>query len=202
VAPLAAAILLVAASVDKSLSRVIILPFAGLLVVGLGFSQFITGFVLTPYRTAPKWTQTVPVAVGVPETILNLDPASAECIEKTKAALADAGFKPGDDILALYGLPGLVYAVGGVSPRKPWFFDDHGQTGDQENLRALKSIPIERLKEAFLLRTNRDERVDYQLGHCGVSFSKNFQVIDQVKFPFKNRSVEIFKPLFKNTREM
>jgi hypothetical protein len=202
VAPLAAAILLVAASVDKSLSRVIILPFAGLLVVGLSFSQFITGFVLAPYRTAPKWTQTVPVAVGVPETIINLDPASAECIEKTKAALADAGFKPGNDILALYGLPGLVYAVGGVSPRKPWFFDDHGQTGDEENLRALKSIPIERLKEAFLLRTNRDERVDYQLGHCGVSFSKNFQVIDQVKFPFKNRSVEIFKPLFKNTREM
>ena len=202
VAPLAAAILLLAASVDKSLRRVIILPFAGLLVVGLSFSQFITGFVLTPYRTGPKWTQTVPVAVGVPETIINLDTDSAECIEKTKAALADAGFKPGNDILALYGLPGLVYAVGGVSPRKPWFFDDHGQTGDQENLRALKGIPIERLKEAFLLRTNRDERVDYQLGHCGVSFSKNFQVIDQVKVPFKNRSVEIFKPLFKNTREM
>lgn len=202
VAPLSAAILLLAASLDKSLRRVVILPFAGLLIVGLSFCQFITGFVLMPYRTAPKWTQTVPVAVGVPATILNLDTASAECIEKTKSALVDAGFKPGDDILALYGLPGLVYAVGGVSPKKPWFFDDHGQTGDEENLRALKSIPIERLKEAFLFRTDGDERVDYQLGHCGVSFSKNFQVIDQVNLPFKNRSVEIFKPLFKNTKEM
>ena len=202
VAPLSAAILLLAASLDKSFRRAIILPFAGLLIVGLSFSQFITGFVVTPYRTAPKWTQTVTVEVGVPPTILNLDPASAECINKTKVALADAGFKPGDDILALYGLPGLVYAVGGVSPQKPWFFDDHGQTGDEENARALKRIPIERLKVSFVFRTNRDERVDFQLGHCGESFSKNFQVIDQVTVPFKNRSVEIFKPLFKNTREM
>jgi hypothetical protein len=202
VAPLSAAILLLAASLDKSFRRAIILPFTGILIVGLSFSQFITGFVVTPYRTAPKWTQTVPVEVGVPPTILNLDAASAECIGKTKVALSDAGFKPGDDILALYGLPGLVYAVGGVSPQKPWFFDDHGQAGDEENARALKRIPIERLKKSFVFRTNRDERVDFQLGHCGESFSKNFQVIDQFTVPFKNRSVEIFKPLFTNTREM
>jgi hypothetical protein len=201
VAPLTAAILLLAASLDKSLRRVIILPFAGLLIVGLSFSQFITGFVLTPYRSAPKWMQTVPVEVGVPGTFLKLDPASAECIQKTKAALTDAGFKHGDDILALYGLPGLVYAVGGVSPQKPWFFDDHGQTGDEENLRALKSIPKERLKAAFLFRTNGDDRVGYQLGNCGLSFSDNFQVVDQVIIAFKNQSVEIFKPLFKSTRE-
>jgi hypothetical protein len=201
-APLAAAILLIAASLDKSLRSGIILPFAGLLIVGLNFSQFITGFVLNPYRTAPKWTQTVPVKVGVPSTILKLDPASAECIEKTKAALATAGFKPGDDVLALYGLPGLVYAVGGVSPKKPWFFDDHGQTGDKENLRALKKIPIERVNASFIFRSNRDSRVAHQLDLCGVSFENRFQVVEQIKVPFKNRSVEIFKPIIQKTREM
>jgi hypothetical protein len=201
-APLAAAILLLAASLDKTFRRVIVLPLAGLLIVGLGFSQFITGFVLNPYRTAPKWTQTVPVKVGVPSTILKLDPASAECIEKTKAALAIAGFKPGDDVLALYGLPGLVYAVGGVSPKKPWFFDDHGQTGDEENLRALKKIPIERVNASFIFRSNRDNRVAHQLDLCGVSFENRFQVVEQIKVPFKNRSVEIFKPILHKTREM
>lgn len=201
-APLAATILLLAASLDKTLRRGIILPFAGLLIVGLSFSQFITGFVLNPYRTAPKWTQTVPVKVGVPSTILKLDHASAECIEKTKAALAIAGFKPGDDVLALYGLPGLVYAVGGVSPKKPWFFDDHGQTGDEENLRALKKIPIERVNASFIFRSNRDNRVAHQLDLCGVSFENRFQVVEQIKVPFKNRSVEIFKPILHKTREM
>lgn len=202
VAPLAAAILLLAASLDKSLRRGIILPIVGLLILGLSFSQFITGFVLNPYRTAPKWAQTVPVEVGVPSTILKLDPASAECIEKTKAALSNAGFKPGDDVLALYGLPGLVYAVGGVSPKKPWFFDDHGQTGDEENLRALKKIPFQRVNASFVFRSNVDSRVAHQLKLCGVSFENHFRVIEQVKVPFKNRSVEIFKPLIQKTREM
>ena len=196
VAPLAAAILLVAASVDKSLRRVIILPFAGLLVVGLSFSQFITGFVLTPYRTAPKWMQTVPVAVGVPETILNLDPASAECIEKTKAALADAGFKPGDDILALYGLPGLVYAVGGVSPERPWFFDSEGSSEDANNLRALRRIPKERISKAYILLKDNDSRAFNQLLESGIAFPRLYKQISLINFKYKNQKnseIALFK---------
>ena len=196
VAPLAAAILLVAASVDKSLRRVIILPFAGLLVVGLSFSQFITGFVLTPYRTAPKWTQTVPVAVGVPETILNLDTASAECIEKTKAALADAGFKPSNDILALYGLPGLVYAVGGVSPERPWFFDSEGSSEDANNLRALKRIPKKRISKAYILLKDNDSRAFNQLLESGIAFPRLYKQIGLINFKYKNQKkseIAIFK---------
>ena len=196
VAPLAAAILLVAASVDKSLRRVIILPFAGLLVVGLSFSQFITGFVLTPYRTAPKWTQTVPVAVGVPETILNLDTASAECIEKTKAALADAGFKPSNDILALYGLPGLVYAVGGVSPERPWFFDSEGSSEDANNLRALRRIPKERISKAYILLKDNDSRAFNQLLESGIAFPRLYKQISLINFKYKNQKnseIALFK---------
>jgi hypothetical protein len=192
VAPLAAAILLLAASLDKSLRRVIILPFAGLLIAGLGFSQFITGFVLTPYRTASKWTQTIPVEVGVPATILNLDPASAECIEKTKAALAAADFKPGDDILALYGLPGLVFAVGGVSPQRPWFFDNYGDIGHEENLRALKRISLERISKAFIIRTKSNTIAIEQLKSCGISFPQSFQQIGEISIPLKNFSAEIW----------
>ena len=192
VAPLAAAILLLAASLDKSLRRAIILPFASLLIVGLGFSQFITGFVLTPYRTAPKWTQTVPVEVGVPATILNLDFASAECIEKTKATLASAGFKPSDDILALYGLPGLVYAVGGVSPQRPWFFDNYGDIGHEENLRALKRISLERISKSFIIRTKSNSIAIEQLKSCGIAFPQSFQQIGEISIPLKNISAEIW----------
>ena len=31
-------------------------------------------------------------------------------------------FENGDDILALFDMPGLVYAVGGRSPGRPWYF--------------------------------------------------------------------------------
>jgi hypothetical protein len=196
VAPLAAAILLLAASIDKSLRRVIILPFAGLLIVGLGFSQFITGFVLTPYRTAPKWTQTVPVEVGVPATILNLDSASAECIEKTKAALASAGFKPGDDLLALYGLPGLVYAVGALSPERPWFFDSEGSSEDANNLRALTRIPKERISKAYILIKDNDSRAFNQLLQCGIAFPRLYKQISVINFKYKNQKdseIALFK---------
>lgn len=197
-APVSAAIILLGASLDRDLPKRVVVPFASLLLVGMGFSQFLQGFVMTPYRTAPKWTQTISVEVGVPATVLKLDPETAECIQKTKAALSTAGFKPGDDILALYGLPGLVYAVGGVSPQRPWFFDDHGQEGDEANLSSLKKIPIERLKSSFLFWSNQDMRAIHQLKVCGVVFESNFQTVGQARAPFKSKNVEILKPLIKN----
>lgn len=201
-APLSAAILLVASSLDKDLRKAIAVPFASVLLVGMGFSQFIYGFFVTPYRTAPKWSHTVPVEVGVPATILKLDPESAECIKKTKIALKSAGFQPGDDILALYGLPGLVYAVGGVSPQRPWFFNDHGPSGDEANLQAIKKIPQKRIKTSYLFLTDYDNRAGYQLISCGVNINEEFVSTGQAKVPFRNRNVEIMKPTFKKQKEM
>ncbi len=196
-APISAAILLVASSLDKDLRRAVAVPFASVLLVGMGFSQFIYGFLVSPYRTAPKWVQTVPVEVGIPATVLKLDPDSAECIEKTKADLNRAGFKPGQDILALYGLPGLVYAVGGVSPQRPWFFDNYGKIGHEENLRALKQIPLERLSQAFIIRTKSNPIAIEHLKSCGISFLESFQQIGELPIPSKNTSAEIWASIKK-----
>jgi hypothetical protein len=191
-APISAAILLLASSLDKDLRKSVVVPFAAVLLVGMGFSQFVYGFLVMPYRTAPKWTQTVPVEVGIPATILKLDPASAECIKKTKLALKSAEFQPGDDILALYGLPGLVYAVGGVSPQRPWFFDNYGQIGHEENLRALKRIPVERLAQAFIIHTKSNPAAIDQLKSCGFSFPISYQQIGKLSVPPQNISAVIW----------
>jgi hypothetical protein len=128
---------------------------------------------------------------------LKLDPDSAECIEKTKADLNRAGFKPGQDILALYGLPGLVYAVGGVSPQRPWFFDNYGKIGHEENLRALKQIPLERLSQAFIIRTKSNPIAIEHLKSCGISFLESFQQIGELPIPSKNTSAEIWASIKK-----
>jgi hypothetical protein len=193
-APLFAGIILLAASLDRNLWKPIAIPFATLFLVALGFSQFLSGFLISPYRTSPKWTQTVPVEVGVPSTVLKLDSDSAECVENTRSALQNAGFLDGDDIVALYGVPGLVYAVGGVSPQKPWFFNDHGPDGDEANLRALKKIPAERISSSFLFHTDRDERAVMQLSECEVDFPDAFEKIGEALVPFKQRRLEIWKP--------
>lgn len=192
-APISAAAILLAVSLDRSLGRSFVLPVVGVLLTGLGFAQFASGFLIAPYRTDPKWTQTVPVEIGVPATVLKLDPATAECIEKTKSALSKAGFQPGDDILALYGLPGLVYAVGGVSPQRPWFFNDHGPIGDEENIRGLQAIPKDRIAKSIVFLTEGDARAGLQLHLCGVSFPVNYEQTGVAIMPFKNRRVEIWK---------
>ncbi len=193
-APMSAASAILAASLDRRLGKNLALPAVCLVLAALGFAQFFSGSIAAPYRTAAKWEQVVPVEVGVPGTVLKLDAATAACIEGTKSALQGAGFQPGDDILALYGLPGLVYAVGGVSPRKPWFFDDHGPEGDEANLRSLKWIPAEGIKSALVFQTNADPRVPKQLAECGVDFPSGYEKIGQATVPFKNRHLEIWKP--------
>jgi hypothetical protein len=192
-APISAAVLLLASSIDKDLRKSIVVPFATLLLVCMGFSQFVDGFLVTPYRTAPKWTQTVPVKVGVPATILKLDPESAECIEKTKRALESAGFQPGDDVLALYGLPGLVYAVGGVSPQRPWFFV-YGTPGHEENLGALQRISRNRFQKSYVFLNDKNDVAMSQLTICGFSLKEQWQNVGDVKVPFKNQTFGIFKP--------
>jgi hypothetical protein len=196
-APLSAATLLLASSLDKDLRRGIVVPSVCLVIVALGFSQFFTGFVLSPYRTGPKWTQSVSVEIGVPSTVLKLDPASAECIRKTRQALAGAGFKPGDDIIALYGLPGLVYAVGGVSPQRPWFFDAEGILEDANNLAALKKIPPQRIKKSFILIKDNDQRAFDQLNECKIDFPKSYKLLKSIKIKYKNNTnsvISIFAP--------
>jgi len=135
----------------------------------------------------------VPVEVGVPGTVLKLDPATAACIEATRAALRGAGFQAGRDILALYGLPGLVYAVGGVSPVRPWFFHQ-GHWGHEENLGALKLIPPERIKAAFLFLSGSDGWAESQLSEGGVALREEYSPIGRSVVPFRNQNVEILKP--------
>jgi hypothetical protein len=47
---------------------------------------------------------------------IRADRASAAFLESVASALEDAGFRPGEGVLALDYMPGLVFYVGGVSP--------------------------------------------------------------------------------------
>lgn len=195
-APIFAAIMLVASTLDRNFRQGIVVPTACVLIVLMGFVQFFTGFVTTPYRTSPKWTQTVPVEIGVPGTVLKVDLESAEFLENIKAALRKSGFKSGDDILVLYGLPGIVYAVGGVSPQRPWFFDAEGNVEDANNLKALQRIPKERLSKAYVLLKDNDSRAAKQLLESGIAFPKDYMQVSIINFRYKTQKdikLSIFK---------
>jgi hypothetical protein len=192
-APLIAAILFLAIWTDSSLPKKIVTPLIAVFLGALATSQFLSGFLFNPYRIASKFEQIQPIEIGVPATTLKVDPASALLIKQTRAALASGGFTPGDDILALYGLPGLVYAMGGVSPERPWFFFDHGERGDRENMLALQSIPHERLKNAFILHTNADSRASQQLKQLGIDFPEEFSQLGRAFWVYRNQEITIWR---------
>lgn len=197
-APFLAAIGILAAWLDLSLVKPITLPLVSLFVAALTFSQFLSGFIYNPYRTVSKMKQTEEVAVGVPASVLQLDVGSKNLLEDTRAALAKAGFQPGDDILVFHDLPGLVYALGGISPERPWYFSAEGAAEDLNNVNAIKRIAPARLQRAFVVITNDWPHTRTPLAAAGHPFPDTYHKIFQTKFPpntpSKLQTLEIWAP--------
>jgi hypothetical protein len=127
---------------------------AALLLLGaFTASQTVQGSILAPAmlpNTANLFDQTVATKVGFPSRELKLDEESHRIIEELRTLATDAGFRPGDDIIAVTYMPGLVFALGGRSPGHPTFL-----VWTEKYLRysklALQFSEVARRKEAFLL---------------------------------------------------
>ncbi len=169
----------------------------GTLLLGIiAASQFYQGYWLQPYRvTGSRSQQTLPTAIGEPATTLRLDPGTHEFIISTRHALQEHGFKAGDDLIVLFDLPGLVFALGGVSPGHPWYFH-----GDQESLAndsmRLRSIEPERRKRAFIVCNGFPEDSAPLLRECGLNFPADYQLITPPMLsPFTRVPFEIWAPV-------
>jgi hypothetical protein len=134
------------------------LPAVGIIgvsVVTLG--QFANGYIFHPYRVpGGRLAQTIRTSVGYPATTLRLDVGSHDLIEGARSQLRSKGFKPGDDIFAFFNLPGLVFALGGVSPGYPWYF-----SGDENSL-ALDAMRVNwvlalRRSQAFIILNRKPD---------------------------------------------
>jgi len=120
-------------------------------ICAVAFCQFFTGYVLIPYRVpGGRLAQTVPTAIGNPATMLRLDPASHDFVDAVRSQLANNGFKTGDDIFAFFNLPGLVFAVGGISPGYPWYFSGGERSLELDAMRA-NWVPARRRYRAYVI---------------------------------------------------
>ena len=108
-----AVVLLLAAGSDG-----LLIAATGLaLVVALAAHVIVEGGRERPYRQQAAAEQTVPVALGVPQTLLLLDPQSAEYFERMKSHAKEAGFEPGTPLLDFTDFStGTVWALGGRTP--------------------------------------------------------------------------------------
>jgi hypothetical protein len=93
-----------------------------LLLAAVTSAVFVRHHVLSPYGLrAPLYEQTH-VDPGLPG--LRVDLATHRFLSEVAATFAQAGFEPGDPVVAMDYMPGLVFYLGGRSPGFPFFAFD------------------------------------------------------------------------------
>lgn len=144
-------------------------------LVGLCSIQVFNGCLKHPYRLRNGLPgQTVPTAVGPAGSVLLLDPASSRFVTGLRQAAAACGLVPGSPVLAFYDIPGLVFAIGGVSPGIPWYVG-HYPGASEATEQVLAALPPEVLKASALLITAPLPSALPDLNSLGLSFPKRYR---------------------------
>jgi hypothetical protein len=170
-----------------------------LLVTCFMYSQFYFGHVLMPYGNiyypdgiaVALTKQTVPTAIGAPPTMLLLDEANHNFIEETRSILQHNGFKTGDDIIGLFDMPGLVFAVGGKSPGCPWYFSAPSKA--EANSYFLKAVAPKRIRSAFVITKGDGVKATVLLQQAGLNFPEGYILAGSMMTPYTKEKIDIWK---------
>jgi hypothetical protein len=117
--------------------------------------------------------QTEVTSVGVPASSLLLDPETHRLVVELQRLARESGFREGDDLLAFYNMPGLVYALGGRSPGLPWFTS--GLPGSRVvNEMGLRAAGVDRISRAFIVQTPDSDAWLRTLSPLGIAFPDRY----------------------------
>jgi hypothetical protein len=167
---------------------------ANLTLSATASAAIVSGAVLRPYMFQPSlFKQTAELEVGSPSTTLRVAPQLAGFVNSVHATLESAGFRPGDDVLGFFNLPGLIFAVGGCEPGAPWYFGTwyHGDDTDGSKLRRVSPG---RLKRAWVLTQADVTGFKQRFEECGIDFPDGYRNIGSARNPTTGLEVEIWKP--------
>lgn len=161
-------------------------------------AQIVTGCLFDPYRLLSGLSgQTQATLIGHPATTLKLDPVTSEYFTQIRVLAHKNGFKPGNDVIGLYDLPGVVFALGGRSPALPWYFGNPRLSPAAAAETALSRADRDRLKQAFILQTSKSDRIMPDLGKFGLKFPSGYTLCGEVNNPYDppKGTVRLWKPL-------
>ena len=150
------------------------------------------------YRlNAPLSQQTEEYRFGVPPSAIRLDPATKHYFEDIIGSAKSAGFAPGTPVLDFTGgSPGVVYALGGVSPVVPWYPGGYPNSYVYAH-KALAKIPAEDLRRAWVLTAPDGEGnndADRLLAERGRSLARDYQIVAKVFWPERRETHYLWKP--------
>lgn len=179
-------------TIDKLVRNQLLTRFLLLMVTGLIIFLVVGRYTIAPpFIRASILQENKPVEIGLPASTICLDEHIGSLIENLRECAYQNGFQKGNDVLTFYMLPGLVYALGGKIPVKPYVIPgvaDHW----------LKQIPKDRLEKAYILEAGipLPEMRKYPL-----SYPNAYQIICAIKtntprptIPIQNNLVRMWKP--------
>ena len=146
------------------------LPTGLAVLSALSLVYVMRGPLEAPYRLlAGLRGQTEETAVGAGGGTLKLDPELHAFITRVRQAALESGFRPGDDLLGFFDMPGIVFALGGRSPGLAWY--TMGYPGSRAVAeRGLALAGPERLRRAYILQTTASTEWLRSLKPLGIDF--------------------------------
>ncbi|RIL04850.1 MAG: hypothetical protein DCC71_12520 [Proteobacteria bacterium] len=147
----------------------------GLLAVATS-AAFVEHHVLRPYGLPSALYEQTLATPLLPE--LRVDAATKDFVEDVHRHLVEAGFEPGDPVIALDFMPGLVAAVGGRSPGFPFYaFDKAAQNCWAIERAALEEPPFLLLGQDMLLAQHACIRA--------FAFPEQFRLVAALRNPYE-----------------
>jgi hypothetical protein len=172
----------------------------------IAFSTF-SAMRAQPYRPLAGEAETpraCEISPGRGELIV--DGRLASAIERLRDEASRAGFTPGQDVLALYDMPGVVLALGGRAPGASWILSGYHGCGPAAEV-VLGSVAPDRRARAWVMlrspqraetwkRAGANPDVREVLGAVGLDFPSGYERVAEVAFPFYDQTatVSLWKP--------
>ena len=173
----------------------ILIP-VGTLIIGI----FVAAHILygavnpaAPYQANGILKLTEPTDIGMPATSLKLDAATSKFYKDIRQAAQENGFRKGDDLLAFFDMPGLVFAIGGKSPGFTWYFGNWYEGANNAIEYVIGFVTPERLKRAFVLQSSENQKLP-DLGKFGIKFPQEYVLCGGFLFPGTNNKIYLWKP--------
>jgi hypothetical protein len=137
---------------------------------------------------------------------LLVDGRLATAIETLRDEASEAGFLPGQDVLALYDMPGVVLALGGRAPGASWILSGYRGCGPAAEV-VLGSVEPKRLADAWVMlrspqraegwtRPGANPDVSEVLAAVGLDFPGEYEQVAAVPLPFYDQvaTVSLWRP--------
>ncbi len=180
--------------------RVKIHLISSIIIITVAFimlSKTIDGVIYSHYRLADIRRNQTETIEGIKALKgIKVDIQTKQFFEKLNHIIKKkTDFKEGDPILAAYDMPGIVYALGGISPGTPWYFVER-KSFQKSNCEALSRSKLPNLDRTLLLvqwKMYKEFNIcmTQNLKKWGFSSLKK---VGEVKSPYTNQKVQIIVP--------